>query len=110
MKFFSLLSVFGFGSVVFGEQNVTETVAVTMNSDPKACNSCSANVCSILPPGTDSQFPCYEGTNEDTKFCYNTDPLIPNGAKWVCGQCADFGFPNYLQNDPIYKNMELWTK
>jgi hypothetical protein len=23
--------------------------------------------------------------------------------------CSDFGYNTYLQNDPIYKNMELWT-
>jgi hypothetical protein len=27
-----------------------------------------------------------------------------------CGTCKTFGYTNYIQNDPIYKNMELWTE
>jgi len=27
-----------------------------------------------------------------------------------CGQCKDYNYPNYVRNDPIYTNMELWTK
>lgn len=43
---------------------------------------------------------------------YNTtqDPLLPDGETWVCGTCTDNGYTVYLQNDPIYTNMELWGK
>ena len=37
------------------------------------------------------------------------DPLLADGTTWQCGVCSDFGYSTYLQNDPIYKNMELWT-
>lgn len=109
MRFLALVGfVFGSSlSSLFAEQNVTLS---GKNNDPTACKSCSDNVCSILPPSADSQFPCYQGNNEDTKFCFNTDPLLPDGSKWVCGECNEFGYPTYLQNDPIYKNMELWGK
>jgi hypothetical protein len=74
------------------------TALAGKNSDPKACDTCSKNVCSILPPYPpgSSPSPCYQGTNSDVKVCYNTDPLILSGAKWVCGYCEDYGYPTYL--------------
>jgi hypothetical protein len=42
--------------------------------------------------------------------CFDVqDPLLKEGTTWQCGVCSDFGYNTYLQNDPIYKNMELWT-
>jgi hypothetical protein len=32
-----------------------------------------------------------------------------DGTTWTCNTCASQGYPNYLRNDPIYKNMELWS-
>jgi hypothetical protein len=37
------------------------------------------------------------------------DPLLPEGVTYQCGTCQQFGYPTYLQNDPIYKNMGLWS-
>jgi hypothetical protein len=106
MRFLAVVGfVVGFITSSFGEENIT----LRANYDPTACNRCSADLCTILPPDSTSSFPCYQGNNADTKTCFNTDPLLPDGAKWVCGACADFGYPTYLQNDPIYKNMELWV-
>jgi hypothetical protein len=106
MRFLAAVGfVFGFMTSSYAEENVTSR----SNYDATACNRCTDNVCAILPPGG-SQFPCYQGNNEDTKFCFNTDPLLPDGVKWVCGECAEFGYPTYLQNDPIYKSMELWVE
>ena len=42
-------------------------------------------------------------------MCCSQDPLLADGTTWQCGVCSDFGYDTYLQNDPIYKNMELWT-
>lgn len=105
MKLFALFGVVSSFFGAFAEVNET----LRANYDATACNRCSDNVCSILPPSTSPGFPCYQGTNEDAKFCFNTDPLLLDGSKWVCGYCENFGFPTYLMNDPIYKNMELWT-
>lgn len=74
-----------------------------------ACLSCPGGICTLLPP-SGSHFPCYQGSNKDANFCYNTDPLLPDGSTPICGICEDYGYSTYLQNDPIYKNMELWTK
>jgi hypothetical protein len=35
---------------------------------------------------------------------------LPKGVVASCGTCKTFGYTNYIQNDPIYKNMELWTE
>ncbi len=73
------------------------------------CSSCSQDLCSILPPDG-SNFPCYQGSVSDTNFCFNTDPLLQPNSTTSCQTCADSGYGSYLQNDPIYKNMELWTQ
>jgi hypothetical protein len=75
---------------------------------PSICTECSGNVCSIIPE-PDSTFPCYQGTPKDTNICYKTDPLIHTNT-YVCDTCASQGYTNYLQNDSIYVNMELWGK
>ncbi len=72
-----------------------------------ACTGCTDS-CALLPPA-DSSFPCYQGSPKDAKFCFNTDPLLKEGTTYSCGVCTDFGYTNYLQNDPIYKKMELWN-
>jgi hypothetical protein len=59
---------------------------------------------------TGSNFPCYQGSNADASKCLKTDPLLKEGTTWACGNCTSQGYPNYLQNDPIYKNMELWSQ
>jgi cephalosporin-C deacetylase-like acetyl esterase len=64
--------------------------------------------CSITPP-PNSIYPCYLGTIESTTDCFLNDPLVNKDAIWQCGNCSDFGFDNYIRNDPIYKDMELWT-
>jgi hypothetical protein len=72
------------------------------------CSECTGNVCSIIPePG--STLPCYQGTPKNTNICYKTDPLIYTDA-YICDTCASQGYSKYLQNDPIYINMELWGK
>ena len=73
-----------------------------------ACLDCADNVCALVPP-SGSSFPCYQGNNEDANFCYNTDPLLPDGSSYQCGTCASIGYSLYIQNDPIYKNMELYS-
>ena len=78
------------------------------NTIPGKVCSCSADLCSIVPP-SGSSFPCYQGTIEDATFCYNTDPLLNPQSAWSCSSCADEGYPSYLQNDPLYKSMELWV-
>jgi hypothetical protein len=35
---------------------------------------------------------------------------LPKDVVAHCGTCKTFGYTNYIQNDPIYKNMELWTE
>lgn len=72
-----------------------------------ACLECS-DTCALVPPADKSGFPCYQGSIKDANFCYDTDPLLATGTTWQCGTCAAAGFDSYLQNDPIYKNMELW--
>lgn len=32
-----------------------------------------------------------------------------DGTTWSCSSCAESGFTQYLHNDPIYKDMELWV-
>lgn len=71
------------------------------------CTGC-ADKCSLIPPAG-GKFPCYQGTPADAAKCFQTDPLLASGTTWACGTCSSFGYPNYLQNDPIYHNMELWT-
>uniref|UniRef100_A0A7S3H182 Uncharacterized protein n=1 Tax=Spumella elongata TaxID=89044 RepID=A0A7S3H182_9STRA len=72
----------------------------------KACLSCTSTCVLMAPAGVN--FPCYQGAPSDANFCYDTDPLLKPNTTYACGTCAQFGFPVYLQNDPIYKNMELW--
>lgn len=76
--------------------------------DDNACNGCAEN-CSIVPPKDATKYPCYQGLPEDTKDCFNNDIAINDDAIWACGNCADFGYPNYLRNDPVYRKMGLWT-
>jgi hypothetical protein len=38
------------------------------------------------------------------------DPLLPKDVVAHCGTCKTFGYTNFVQNDPIYKNMGLWTE
>ena len=73
------------------------------------CDCNSNELCSLVPPSTVSAlYPCYQGSPADATKCYQTDPLLQEGTTWNCGNCTDFGFPNYKENDPIYKTMELW--
>ncbi len=75
----------------------------------KPCSTCTDNICILVPP-EGANFPCYEGTNDDASFCYTSDPLLKDGTTWACGVCKDLGYTKFLHNDPIYKNMALWTK
>jgi len=72
------------------------------------CNECTGNVCSIIPEPHET-FPCFQGAPKNTNICYKTDPLIHTDT-YVCDTCASQGYSKYLQNDPIYSNMELWGK
>lgn len=83
-------------------------IETTSAVDSNACSACTS-ICTIIPPAG-STFPCYEGTPANTKSCYNTDPLIQSGSTYQCTACTDLGYPYYLQNDPVYVNMELWGK
>lgn len=73
------------------------------------CN-CTDNLCSLIPPPDAGGFPCYQGDNQDATFTYKTDPLIKSGTTWICLSCEGNGYPYYLQNDPVYTNMELWSQ
>jgi hypothetical protein len=86
-----------FGSIV--------SAAVGQVEKSTACLECTST-CALIPPT--SSFPCYQGAPQDANFCYNSDPLLATGTTYACGVCSSYGFPTYLQNDPIYKNMELW--
>mmetsp|Transcript_21353 Transcript_21353/g.36134 ORF Transcript_21353/g.36134 Transcript_21353/m.36134 type:complete len:415 (-) Transcript_21353:175-1419(-) len=77
--------------------------------EDKPCASCTS-YCSLVPPSGTDKFPCYRGSPKDAAFTYTTDPLLKDGTEWHCGDCADFGYPTYLHNDPLYKNMELWAE
>ncbi len=37
------------------------------------------------------------------------DPLLLPGTTWFCGVCSTYGYSVYLQNDPVFVNMELWN-
>jgi predicted GH43/DUF377 family glycosyl hydrolase len=69
------------------------------------CVACSDS-CVLVP--TSKKYPCYEGTPKDASVCFETDPLLSEGTTARCGHCTDFGFSNYVRNDPIYTTMELW--
>ena len=85
------------------------TVQLSLAAQPYAAGVCNCDdLCSLIPP-SGSKFPCYQGAASDAAKCFQTDPLLASGTTWACGTCASFGYPNYLQNDPIYKNMELWV-
>ncbi len=88
------------------QQNLRNEKTATM--DLPACTGCTT-LCSFVPPPTASGvFPCYQGTPADTSKCYYTDPLVVSGSIWSCNTCVSQGYPNYVQNDPIYTSMELW--
>jgi hypothetical protein len=87
-----------------GTTNILNTTQIKSS----ICTECTSNVCSILPE-SGSTFPCYQGTPENTNLCYKTDPLIKTNT-YVCNTCASQGYGNYIQNDPVYINMELWSK
>jgi hypothetical protein len=93
----------------------------------QACLDC-ATVCAIIPPEGDS-FPCYQGTPSDANLCYDSvrppilsrgsfagllwafiqqDPLIKSGSTYQCTNCTAVGYLYYIENDPVYVNMELW--
>jgi hypothetical protein len=93
----------------------------------QACLEC-ATVCAIIPPEGDS-FPCYQGTPTDANHCYDSvrfpdsaicmifagdlryltqDPLIKSGSTYQCTNCTVVGYLYYIENDPVYVNMELW--
>lgn len=86
----------------------TNNIANATQIKPSICTECTTNVCSILPE-PDSTFPCYQGKPVNANMCHKTDPLIHTDT-YVCDTCASQGYSNYLQNDPIYVNMELWSK
>ena len=71
---------------------------------------CDEDLCSLVPPADADGFPCYQGNIQDATFTYRTDPLLKSGTTWSCLSCDDNGYPYYLQNDPIYKPMELWSQ
>ena len=93
-----------FAAVIF--TIVSGSAASSLKRGSDACLNCTT-VCAIVAP-SGSTFPCYQGTSQDANFCYNTDPLIDPTSTWSCDTCSDVGYPVYLQNDPIYRNMELW--
>ncbi len=104
--FFQVVLIFAILSVVAfaAEQNLRASV----NVGDIPCHSCT-DLCTIIPPpGTNGL--CYQGTLTDTKNCYLTDPLLPAGAIWQCDTCVTLGYPNYVQNDPLYKTMGLWKQ
>lgn len=97
MKYFALL-LFVLGCVV----------QWSFAAQPYAAGVCKCDdLCSLIPP-SGSKYPCYQGAAADAAKCFQTDPLLASGTTWACGKCSSFGYPNYLQNDPLYKNMELW--
>ena len=74
-----------------------------------ACGTCT-EWCSLIPPATGSDGFCYLGTKADAAKCWATDPLITDSYTWSCTNCTVEGYPVYKRNDPVYKNMQLWSK
>merc|ERR1711968_255532 len=78
-------------------------------SNEEICGCLKSDLCSLVPPKESSDnIPCYQGTQKDATSCFKTDPLLANGTSWSCSPCSELGFPTFLRNDPLYKNMELW--
>jgi hypothetical protein len=96
-----------YSSMELWAKSAAPTTSTTVDKSD-ACLDCADDVCAILPPAG-SAFPCYQGSDSNANKCFNTDPLIADGSSYVCGTCASVGYPTYLQNDPIYTNMELWS-
>lgn len=81
------------------------------NAADSPCTCLRNDYCALIPPSTTATWPCYQGLIKDAIKCFETDPLLKAGTTWACGNCSDYGFPNYSgKNDPIYINMELWNK
>ena len=72
--------------------------ALAKNSTPKC--DCADNVCTITPPDG-SKAPCYQGDNEHTDKCFESDPLLVDGVTKQCGTCEQFGYSTYIHNDPF---------
>jgi hypothetical protein len=47
---------------------------------------------------------------DDAVFCYKTDPLLADGSTTSCNSCASLGYTDYMRNDPIYREMGLWSR
>lgn len=91
-----------------GKGSIAMTVDLYASND-EICGCLQSDLCSLVPPGGSSEnIPCYQGTQEDATNCYKTDPLLVNGTAWSCSPCSEIGYPTYLRNDPLYKDMELW--
>jgi len=69
---------------------------------------CSEDVCILVPPAG-SSIPCYQGNNNYTTFCYENDVVVRNHTPMCNTKCSYNGYEDYLRNDPVYKNMELWV-
>merc|ERR1711918_150623 len=86
-----------------------QAVVDLYTADEEVCD-CTGSVCSLIPPADEEGFPCYQGSVEDATTCFKTDPVIKSGTTSVCDTCESAGYPVYLQNDPVYTNMQLWGK
>jgi len=75
----------------------------------KACLNCAGDVCALVPPTSDPNPFCYEGTNSAANDCFNNDIAVSADATPKCGKCSDYGYGKYLRNDPIYTEMGLWS-
>lgn len=84
---------------------LTLIVSYGLCENIEPCFNCKES-CALLPP---SNGPCYQGTPENAAKCFKTDPLLLDNTTWACGECVSFGYETYLQNDPLYKEMELWV-
>ena len=72
------------------------------------CSDCGGEVCSLQPdPRAASPF-CYQSNPANTTLCLENDPLVRKSSAF-CNTCIELGFPKFIQNDPIFTDMELWN-
>jgi hypothetical protein len=98
-----------------GLRRLTAVTAATVERESSllvsalaSCDVCGTDKCVILPPNADEPTDlCYQGNNADTQQCFETDPLLQEGATLDCGVCTDHSFSTFLMNDPLYPNMQV---
>ena len=98
------ISLFTFAVII----NLSIVFKLVSAAEDSICD-CGGKSCVLLPP-TNRDLPCYQGSPDDAVQCFNTDPFLASATSWKCSTCEDEGFTHFMRNDPIYKNMQLWSK